>query len=287
MTLPALKRRTWLGAALLLGGTGPQAQAPDKPRPLLVAVPPFLSPSAALTAFRPLRTHLESQLKQAVELYTARDFRELVEQARRGEHDVTLLPAHLAGLALSDWGFQALAATVEATPVLILLRQGSPIRTAAELRGKRLGTLGTLSLSAAVAGLWLRQQQLEPGRDLTIITQASTSSAVISLEQGDVEAIAVTRTQLNLLPPGSPGGQFTLVELSDIPAPIYIARPSMTPAELARLRKAWHSFVPDAAAPPSVVNARVHEVGRADLQRAARYRDVARQQLETAGLNPR
>ena len=151
-----IRRRSLLAAPLLLGASSMLAQMP---RPLLIAVPPFLSPSAALAAFRPLRQHLESQLKQPVELYTARDFRELVEQTRRGEHDVTLLPAHLAGLALSDWGFQALAATVEATPVLILLRQGSAIKTAAELRGKRMGMLGTLSLTAAVATLWLRQQQ--------------------------------------------------------------------------------------------------------------------------------
>lgn len=160
-----IRRRSLLAAPLLLGASSMLAQMP---RPLLIAVPPFLSPSAALAAFRPLRQHLESQLKQPVELYTARDFRELVEQTRRGEHDVTLLPAHLAGLALSDWGFQALAATVEATPVLILLRQGSVIKTAAELRGKRMGMLGTLSLTTAVASLWLRQQQLEPGRDLTV-----------------------------------------------------------------------------------------------------------------------
>jgi len=278
-----IRRRSLLAAPLLLCGSPLLAQTS---RPLLIAVPPFLSPSAALAAFRPLRQHLESQLKQSVELYTARDFRDLVEQARRGEHDVTLLPAHLAGLAISDWGFQALAATMEATPVLILLRQGSAIRTAAELRGKRLGTLGSLSLTAAVASLWLRQQQLEPGRDITIVTQPSMSSAVISLEQGDVEAIAVARTQLHMLPPGSPGGQVTLAELGDIPTPVYVARPDTPAAELARLRKAWHSFVPDPSAPPTVVNTRVHEVVRADLQRAARYREVARQQLEAAGMKP-
>lgn len=282
--LPLIRRRSLLAAPLLLGAPPLPAQTP---RPLLIAVPPFLSPSAALAAFRPLRQHLESQLKQPVELYTARDFRELVEQTRRGEHDVTLLPAHLAGLALSDWGFQALAATVEATPVLILLRQGSAIKTAAELRGKRMGMLGTLSLTAAVATLWLRQQQLEPGRDLTVVTQPSMSSALISLEQGDVEAIALTRTQLNLMPPGSPGGQLTLAELGDIPTPIYVARPNITVVELGRLRRAWHSFVPDPAAPQTVVNSQLHEIARADLQRAARYREVARQQLEAAGLSPR
>lgn len=285
--MTTLPRRTWLAAALLLAGAAARAQPRPRPRPLLVAVPPFLSPSAALAAFRPLRQHLEAQLKQAVELYTARDFRDLVEQARRGEHDVTLLPAHLAGLALSDWGFQPVAATVETTPVLILLRQGSTIRSAAELRGKRLGTLGSLSLTAAVASLWLRQQQLEPGRDITLITQPSMSSAVISLEQGDIEAIAVARTQLHLLPPGSPGGQITLAELGDIPTPVYVARPDLPATELARLRRAWHSFAPDPTAPSTVVNSHVHEVARADLQRAARYREVARQQLEAAGLSAR
>lgn len=278
-----LQRREWL---LLAGGlaAGPlRAQTPGQP-PLQIAVAPFLTPSAMLAAFRPLREHLQQRLQRPVEFYTARDFVDLLEQSRRGAFDISLLPAHLAGLAIQDWRFLPLAATISATKVLVLVRNDQRILSAADLRGRSVGALGQLSLSAASGALWLRQQKLEPGRDVSILPQSSINSALLNLQHGDVDAVFATRTQLDLLTPGQFNAFISLAELADIPAPIYVARPGTPVPQLQRWRAALHGFRPDANSPVTVVNSRLHEPSPAELKRLAALRDMAREQMQASGL---
>ncbi len=81
-----------------------------------------------------MREQLERSLAQPVEIYTARDFRALTDAVQRGEYDVTLLPAHLARVAVADWGWAPQARTLTATPVPVLVHDTRPVRTPADLR---------------------------------------------------------------------------------------------------------------------------------------------------------
>ena len=109
------RRRSLIAAALaapaLLVARAVRAQA--GPAPLSISLAPFLSPAALLAAFRPLREYLERSLARPVEMVTAKDFRSLCETVRTQRQEVAMMPAHLARLAIADWNYRPLVATLD------------------------------------------------------------------------------------------------------------------------------------------------------------------------------
>jgi ABC-type phosphate/phosphonate transport system substrate-binding protein len=253
------------------------ARAADAP--LRLALAPFLSPAALLTAYRPLREHIERVLRRPVEMATAKDFRTLVEAARRGEHDVVQLPAHLARLAMVDWGFDFVAVPTERVSVVVVVKDGGPVRAAGDLKGRSVGMLDPLSLTATVGRRWLQDQGLTA--DVEVQALPSVNSGLFALDRGDVAAFVAADTQLLMLPPSTPRSESVLATVTDIPGPIFISRPGLPAADLAALRSAMHSFTPDPARPATTANSAFRGIDQPRLVRLDPLAAIARQALAT------
>jgi len=274
-----LRRRVLasMAGAAALALPAARAQTPAPPPPLRLGLAPYLSPAALLNAFRPWREHLERTLAQPVELLTARDFVALAAAVRAGDYELALLPAHMARLAVADWGWQPMARTSITAEILVLVRSDGPVRTLADLRGRRVGMLDLHSLTAAVGVQWLRAQQLLEA--VEIATLPSVNSALHALALDEVAAVVAAATQLLALPAGTPSNHRTLAHLSDIPGPWIVARPA-TPADtLARWRAALHAFEPDAKRPTTAGNSRLAPLTVADTERVEPHAAFLRRQL--------
>lgn len=279
-------QRRWLLAAALLApwlapgraqtGTPPEAgQAP----PLRVVLAPYLSPSALLTVFRPLREHLSARLGQPVELFTARDFVALARAVRAGAYDIALLPAHLGWLAITDWGWQPLARTLGQTEVLVLVRDGGPVRAPSDLRGRRVGALAPLALSSMTAQRWLRAQGLDGPGGAVFESLPSINSALFALDRGEVGAIVATASQLRGLPTQTPRGERVLRRLGPIPGPVLVAHPDVPAPTLARWRDAVLARTPDPSRPLTAANSQPLPLSLDDLAVLAPLGGLARERL--------
>jgi phosphonate transport system substrate-binding protein len=274
----ALTRRSLLLALALAWAGRPHAQ----PAALRLGLAPFLSPNALMAAFRPLREHLQQQLQQPVELYTARDFLSLFDAARRNDYDIALLPAHLAALLARDHGWIPMAYTVRSTAVLVVASTASGLQSPAQLRGQRVAMLDPLSFSATVGTAWLRSQGLNPPGDVTPVASASINSALLALHRGEVAAVVVVSSQLAALPESLTRPTRVLARLENIPAPLYMGRPGLDAGLLPRLRDALTRFEPDPSRPTTAANVRPSPLTLADLQPLATYAELARQALAAA-----
>lgn len=245
--------------------------------PLRLALAPFLSPTALLTAFRPLREHLERTLARPVEMMTAKDFHALMEAAQRGDYDVVLLPAHLARMAMTDWRFEPVATPLESVNVVIAVKRDGGVRAAADLRGKTVGMLDALSLTATVGRRWLQEQGV--AAEVKVLAMPSVNSGMFALDRGEIAAFVAADTQLESLPPATPRGQVVLATVGDIPGPTYVARPGFTPAVLSTLRNAMFSFAPEAGKPATVANSALRPVDAGRLARLDPLVAIARQAI--------
>jgi phosphonate transport system substrate-binding protein len=243
-----MRRRHLLSAGLagILGPVGLQATESA----VRLGLVPYLSPAALMAAFRPLREQLATSLGQPVQAYTARDFHGLVASMQAAEYELALVPAHLARLAVREWGWTPMAATLQSTPVFVVVREAGPIRAPADLAGKRVGTLDLLSLTAAVGLGWIARQ----GLAVDVQPLPSINSGLVALARDELAAVVVTASQLQGQPPTAQAGQRVLVRLGDIPGPQIIARPGATPATVARWRQALWAFQPDPARPLTAAN---------------------------------
>ncbi|MCW5634193.1 MAG: PhnD/SsuA/transferrin family substrate-binding protein [Rubrivivax sp.] len=271
-------------AAAALAQRPLRAQAPAGV-PLVVALAPFLSPAALLTAFAPLRRHLEAALAQPVQMPTARDFRALMEATRHQEHDIVQLPAHLARLVMADWGWQMIAAPTATVTVIVCVKDAGPVRSPADLRGRSVGMLDALSLTATVGRRWLQQQGL--AGSVKVLAMASINSALFALDRDEVAAIVCADTQLASLPPATPRGERVLATVHDIPGPLFVARPDVPAAELARWRAAFEGFRHDPARPLTAANSPLRPLGEARLAALDGYVAIAREALAAAAAPPR
>jgi phosphonate transport system substrate-binding protein len=271
-----LTRRRWLAAATL-GSPAWFAAAQGSTAPLSLAIAPFLSPTALLTAFRPLREHLERTLARPVEMLTAKDFRSLYEAVRAHRHDVAMLPAHVARLAITDWRHEPLAATLDTLPVLVLVHRDSGARSAADLRGTTVGMLDALALTGTVGRLWLKEQGL--AATTQAVTVPSINSALISLDRGELAAVVATDSQLRDLPASTPRSERVLTKIGDIAGPMYVARADLPAAERQAVRAALLAFTPDPSRPITAANARLHPIDPAALVRLDALAAIARQAL--------
>ena len=266
-------------AAALLSAAWPAVRAQTTP-PLRLGLAPYLSPAALMAAFRNVREHLEKRLQRPVEMRTATDFRALMQASARLEYDVVLLPAHLARLAMTDWRFEPLAATLATVNVLVLVKDSGPVRSAADLKGGQAAMLDRLSLSGSVGRNWLAQQGL--AADVTVVVMPSVNSSMFALDRGEAVMVVIGDTQLAALPPTTPRGERVLVTLRDIPGPIYVARPGLEAGELARIRAALLAFEPDQRRPVAAANAALRAISAAELASLDPYAAQARKALAEA-----
>lgn len=280
--LPPLQRRQLLAALAALATAGcVRAQGNGAAAPLPIVLAPFLSAASLLAAYRALREHLERTLQRPVEMLTAKDFRTLAEEARRGEHLVVQLPAHLARLAMLDWGCQLLAAPAVPATVVVGVKDKGPVRSAADLRGRSVGMLDPLSFTATVGRRWLEVQGV--AAQVQIVPLASVNSALYALDRDEIAAFVAADTQLAVLPSATPRGERVLATIGDIPGPMMLAGPSLPAAERTALRAALESFMPDASRPATAPNSRQGPLSEARLKSLDAYAAIARQALAAPG----
>lgn len=282
-----LDRRRWLCAmaAVASGWAWPAAATPGWP-PLRIGLAPYLPAPRLMLLFRPLREHLEGRLARPVQFYTARDFLRLAADTRARAFDAAMLPAHLAALALSDWGYHPLSGTLSATQVILLVRKEGPVRAATDLRGQAIGTLDAMSLVATVALRWLTEQGLALGtgaQAVRVAVQPTVSSALHALARGEVAAVAVAEAQLHNLSADTPIDHRRLVELRDIPGPVFVASPSLPDTLRPALAQALLSFQPDPEAPLTAANTRHHALEPKALTGLQAYVEVARRLMDEPG----
>jgi len=247
--------------------------------PLRLGLAPFLSPSALLTVFRPLREHLGRALQQPVEAYTTRDFRTLIATVQRSDYEIALVPAHLAAVAVTDWRWWPLAHTITSSRVQVLVRQGGPIDTPGQLQGGRIGMLDAMSLTAAVGTTWLASQGLNAPVDAQEVALPSINSALVALARDEVAAVVAAASQLAGLPANTPTNFRTLAQLDHIPGPMLIGQPEAAAATVQRWREALLSFEPDPSRPATAANTRHQPLAAGDLAPLEPYAAYLRRQL--------
>ena len=192
---------------------------------LRVGVLPTLSPKVLLGNYQPLRTYLERELQQPVELLTAPDFRRFNQDTLAGDFDLLVTAPHLARLAQMEAGYQPIATYLSINRAILITAQSKPVKHAEELRGGSLAIFDPLGLIVFEARQWLEDQGLVSGRDYEAVVFPSHNSVGQSVQQGDSPLGVVSPAGLRQLAPEIAARIRVFKELPPAPALIWIAHP--------------------------------------------------------------
>lgn len=244
----ARRRLLWGAGAAVLAAAGSRISAqPPNASPLRVGLVPYLSTRALITLYQPLREHLERELQRPVQLYTARDFRTLVLNARAGEYDIALLPPHITRVAVADWGQQFVARFAQTSEVQLVTLPSAELALPDGLRGRHIAAIDPLSITTLVLRRWLAERGLAVGSDVHIRYVHSVSSGVVALERGDAVALVGAIGQFRDVADGGAAQVKVVATLAAIPTPAFVAHRRVPADELARIRQALLEFVPQSA----------------------------------------
>ena len=152
---------------------------------LKVGLLPTLSPRALITQYQPLRDYLERELGRPVVLHTAPDFTTLHRETENGSYDLVLTAAHLARLAQLEGRLQPLASYRATNRPILVMAKARPVKTVAELRGRRLAIFDPMALVILHSLRWLEEQGLQAGRDFEVVDTPSHNSVAHAVATGE------------------------------------------------------------------------------------------------------
>lgn len=234
-----LRRGAW--AALGALPVARWAAARSAPPPLRVALVPYLSARTMLTQFEPMREHLEAALARPVEFYTASSFAALLDSVRGGQQPFTLMPMHLARIAVADWGHVLALRSTRVSPVELLAPRSRRLTDPESLRGRKVAVIDPLSITSLMMRRWLQEQRLEGA--VQLVGVPTVSAAALALGLGEVDAMVAAQGQALDVPWLTPDVLVVVAVLGQVAAPGFVALREVPAAELAAFRRAMLAYV--------------------------------------------
>ncbi len=218
-----------------------QAATAAEPRPFELGIVPYLPTTTLVTAYQPLRMHLENKLGHPVVLTTAPDFITFLERCLRKEYDAIVLGPSLGRFVQTEAGYQPLVVTKRNIKALVIVERNAPYAGLKDLSGKRVAMLDPMLALSQLGKEVFRQSGLQPERDLHIHTVKSPSNAVHSVLQGEVEAGVTTANLIPQLDDDMRLRLRILAESREIPGLMFMLLPT-NPARLGQVRNILLQF---------------------------------------------
>ncbi len=230
----------WLMLCLL---TGLSSEVNADDHPLVVGVLPTLSPRVLLGNYQPFRMYLEQNLKRPVEMVTAKNFTVFHQNAMAGNYDVVITAAHLARLAQVEGQFLPMATYQSSNRAMLMTSKAAPLKSVSQLKGNTIATLDRSALIVSQTLLWLKDKQLQIGKDYRLLETSSHNSAAYSVLSGESALAIVSPAGLKQMPLDIQEGLQIFASLPPVPALMWIAHPRIS-SEVPRLKAVLLAFTP-------------------------------------------
>lgn len=196
--------------------------AGQQPSALRIAVVPYLTPSVLLALFQPIRNHLERELKQPVELYTAPDIRTHVKRIQRPEYDAVITSAHFSRLAQLDGGYIPVAGFDSPLKAIVSVNKDSAIQSLEDLKGRTIAVNDRLVLVSIVALQDIQARGVKP-EEMRLAPAVTQNSSLLSVASGDVDAAITAQFTLNQIPEQQRQGIRTIYTTDTLPNVKFLA----------------------------------------------------------------
>ena len=223
-------KRFNLLALLMAFAASAIAQQKHQP-PLEIGVFPYLSTRALLSTYQPLQRFLEQKLQRPVHLVTAPDMRTFVERTQEGAYTFVVTAPHFARLAQMEAAYRPLLRANRNLMGVLLARQDGRIRSIEDLRGKVVATPDGLTIISLLGLELLKRNDLIPGKDVTIQTLPTHNAAVVSLQNGAVDAALVSPTAFLQMTSEQRAGLSIITQTSEVPHVMYLASSKVSAEE--------------------------------------------------------
>ena len=199
---------------------------------LEIGIFPYMSTQAMLTLYYPLQNYLEMRLQKPVLLVTAHDQKTFVERTQKGEYRFVITGSNFARLAQVEAGYVPMLRPKSDQVGIFVVNKNSSMRSISELRGKTVTLPPRISIIAMLSLQSLRNNGLEPGRDITVHYALSHNSAALDVLRGESSAAGISAIVLPQMPAEIRNNVKILATTGKVPPLIILANPKVSSGEI-------------------------------------------------------
>jgi phosphonate transport system substrate-binding protein len=218
------------------------AAAPDAARELVFGIYPYLSPSRIVEQFAPLNDYLARALGRPVALRSAPNFLKFIERTRAGEYDIVFTAPHMGRLAEKRDGYLPVAQTGYQIVIVALVKQDSPLRSLADMKGHSLAVGAQLSMTYQIVDHTLGKSGLALGRDVRFVDTASFSNVIEAVMRNEADAGATGTLLWDTAPPAQHAALREIFRSQPVPGFLVLAHPRIGTDTLRRITQALFDF---------------------------------------------
>jgi len=214
----------------------------ESPAELRIGVLPYMSTERLMARYTPLRIYLQRVLQRPVRLMTAPTFASYLERARHYEYDLYLTAPHFAVLAETESQYQRVSHFQRELDASFVVLQDAPVRTLADLKGKRVTTPDSLAIVTAMAEDALRHAGLEIDKTVEVVHAPSHNAAVLAVANGQSDAAVVSSSVFESMSADIRARVRVLDRTPKVPNIMFMASPKSVDADYQAIKSAMENF---------------------------------------------
>jgi phosphonate transport system substrate-binding protein len=198
---------------------------------------PHLPPRDLEEVFGPMAQDLSSHVGRRMVLASSTTFERFSESLDKGQYDVAFVQPFEYVRIAERYGYVPLATRTERLNGIVVVAKDSPMKSLADLKGKRLALPPE---SAAVSQLILRQVRqggIHPGRDVAVTHHRSHVSCMQQVVIGEADACGTAAPSVRFFQNKMNVELKTIVTTRDIPSSLFVAHPRVPEKVRASIRE--------------------------------------------------
>ena len=213
--------------------------------PLVIGVLPNIAASALIPQYDMLRRYLERVGGYKVRVVVPANFKAFFDSAMGGEFDLAISAPHLARVLQLERNLVPLVIYEPRINALLIAPADSAFAGPRDLRERAVAYANPQSLVAMYGQQWLRQQNLEAGKDFEVKSARTDLGVGRMLLSGDVAAAIMSNGEFRALPPEESSRLKVVEVFARIPNFVVLAHPRLEQARIAKLRTQFKAFLAD------------------------------------------
>lgn len=149
---------------------------------------PYVSGNRIVKLYKPIATYLEQKLEKKVVIVSAPSFKAFLERTHQQKYDLIFTAPHFAALEEKRGTYSHLARFERNLKGNVFVSQSSPIKTPADLIGKKVALPDELAVISAMGEFYIEKQGLTPGKDVILVNTPSHINALLTVKNQQADA---------------------------------------------------------------------------------------------------
>lgn len=212
---------------------------------LVIGVLPNVPAVILLPQYEFMRRYLERVGGQKVHIVVPANFKVFFDSTVNGEYDLAVAAPHFARVAQLGRGMVPLVAYEPRINALMVVPIESTVTNARDLRERAVAFANPQSLVAMYGMQWLRQQNIEAGKDFEVKAARTDLGVGRMLLAGDAVAAIMSNGEFRALPADESSRLRVAEVFARIPNFIILAHPRLGRDKINKLRTQLKGFLAD------------------------------------------